>query len=75
MKSIRTRINIIILTIVIDHDYPDGFTLERLLGGRDREIPHEKWFLSTISISAAIGAPRVRSQDNQQSQMNGFWTP
>jgi hypothetical protein len=39
MKSIRTRISIIILRMLIDYDYPDGFTLERLLGGRDPEIP------------------------------------
>jgi hypothetical protein len=69
MKSIRTRISIIILRILIDHDCPDGFTLERLLGGRDREIRHERWFRSTIPNSAAIGAPRARSQDNQCSTL------
>jgi hypothetical protein len=81
MKSICTRISIIILRILIDYDYPYGFTLERLLGERDCEIPHERWFRSNIHISAAIGAPRIRSQDNQcptlqkKEQMSGFWTP
>jgi hypothetical protein len=65
VKSIRARISIIVLRILIDHDCPYGFILERLLGGRDREIPHESWFHSIIPISAAISAPRVRSQDNQ----------
>jgi hypothetical protein len=70
MKSIRARISIIILRILIAHDCPDGFTLERPLGGREGEIPHERWCLSTILISAAIGAPRVRSQDNQCSTLH-----
>jgi hypothetical protein len=75
MKNIRTRISIIILRILIDHDCPDGLTLERLLGGQDREILQERWFHSTIPISGAIGALRVRSQDNQCStlQKNSTW--
>jgi hypothetical protein len=69
MKSIRTRISIIILTILIDCGCPDGFILEGLLRGRDREMPHERWSRSTIPISSAVGAPRVRSQDNQCSTL------
>jgi hypothetical protein len=42
MKSICTRISIIILTILISRDCLDGFTLKGLLGERDRETPHER---------------------------------